>query len=151
MTDEIEIGTPDWLPALVLAMANFLAGIAPDMPTGAEAVLTRLVVDACMKGGRQELGKYKREGAPTAERFYEAAPPEAVQSWAGTAKAWRVRAERVLYPKLAESVAQVRWNRDVNIPAMAASALATAALEISIVGQSDGTHKWHPLPNFPSD
>lgn len=92
MTDLVEIKTPDWLPAAVLAMANFLVGMAPDLPADTEAVLTRLLIDERMKGVWQELGKHKREGAPTAERFYKAVLPAAVQSWAGLAEAWRGRA-----------------------------------------------------------
>jgi len=92
MTDAVEIGTPGWLPPLVLEAANLLAEMAPDMPAETEAVLTRLVVDERMKGVWQDLGKHKREGAPTSERFYDAAPPAAVRSWAGLAEAWRARA-----------------------------------------------------------
>ena len=92
MIDPVEISTPDWLPAAVLEVANLVAEMAPDMPADVEAVLRRLVLDERMKGVWQELGKHKREGAPAAERFYEAVPPAAVRSWAETAKALCVRA-----------------------------------------------------------
>jgi len=109
MTDPAKIKTPRWVPAEVLATANFLVGMALDMPADAKAALIRLVCDERMKGVWQDLNKYKREGAPTSERFYEAALPEAVQSWAGVAEALRARA--AAYRALGDETTATRYEQ----------------------------------------
>lgn len=109
MTDPVEIETPDWLPPLVLDVANLLAGMAPDMPADAEAVLKRLVVDERMEGVWQDLSKYNRNGGPALERFYKAGLPAAVRSWADMAEAWRGRATE--YRALGDEATATRYDQ----------------------------------------
>lgn len=109
MIDPVEISPPDWLPTAVLEVANFLAEMAPDMPADIEAVLRRLLVDERMKGVWQDLDKKKRESTPTSERFYEAAPPAAVQSWAAMAKALHARAAE--YRALGDETMATRYEQ----------------------------------------
>lgn len=87
---EIEIKFPDWVPAIVVEAANFIAAHTSDMPDEVEALLTRLITRSEMKRVWEELGKHKRVDYVAIDAWIHDAnfPPE-ISNWSELANRWR--------------------------------------------------------------
>jgi len=93
---EIEVPVPEWVPAIVRQIANFIADATPDMPDEVEALLTRLLTDERMRNVWEEIGKHQRVNhRTTGQPHYGPRLPPEILSWAALAESWRARSKEV--------------------------------------------------------
>jgi hypothetical protein len=88
-----EIEPPDWVPAMVIAVANYLLDQSETAPPQITALIERLVTDERMQGVWRELGRHRRDNhISTADLFRNPTLPDAILSWETTARELRNRA-----------------------------------------------------------
>ena len=88
--NEPTIVCPDWTPAIVCEMANYLAPLLVNAPAEVKVLLFRLVWDERMKSVWEEIGKHKRiRHVSSEEWFYSAHLPAETESWSSLASSLR--------------------------------------------------------------
>jgi hypothetical protein len=88
--NEPEIDCPEWTPAIVCEMANYLAPLLVNAPAEVKVLLFRLLWDERMKPVWEEIGKRKRVRYVRSEKyFYSVHLPAETESWPNLARALR--------------------------------------------------------------